>query len=93
MPSPANPPSGCRFHTRCPYAKERCASEPPALRETDAGDGHIAACHYFEEIAAATPDLGLADAPERAPGAAARFALYQDAMRDQTTLRPRQDQE
>lgn len=93
MPSPANPPSGCRFHTRCPYAKERCTSEPPALRATDAGDGHIAACHYFEEIAAATPDLGLADAPERAPGAAARFALYQDAMRDRTTLRPRQDQE
>ena len=93
MPSPANPPSGCRFHTRCPYAKERCASEPPALRETRAGEGHVAACHFFEEIAAAKPDLGLADAPERAPGAAARFALYQDAMRDRTTLRPRQDQE
>ena len=93
MPSPANPPAGCRFHTRCPFAKERCASEPPSLRETRASEGHVAACHYFEEIAAATPDLGLADAPERAPGAAARFALYQDARRDRTTLRPRQNQE
>ncbi|GAA0350151.1 ABC transporter ATP-binding protein [Bacillus horti] len=44
MPSPANPPSGCRFHTRCPYAKDRCKEEIPEL--IDHGDGHMVACHY-----------------------------------------------
>jgi peptide/nickel transport system ATP-binding protein len=49
LPSPANPPAGCRFHTRCPYAQRtRCADEVPALREIR--PGHVAACHYAEEI-------------------------------------------
>ncbi len=43
IPSAAKPPSGCRFHTRCPIAVERCASEPPVLREVL--PGHQAACH------------------------------------------------
>ncbi len=43
IPSPVNPPSGCRFHTRCPYATERCASEVPELK--DLGGEHKAACH------------------------------------------------
>ena len=43
IPSPVDPPSGCRFHTRCPYADERCRTEMPVLR--DFGDGHFAACH------------------------------------------------
>lgn len=47
IPSPANPPSGCRFHTRCPHATERCAKEVPAYR--DFGNGHFAACHLCEE--------------------------------------------
>jgi peptide/nickel transport system ATP-binding protein len=45
-PSPANPPSGCPFHTRCPRAIERCRSEPPALRET--APGRLVACHLAE---------------------------------------------
>jgi peptide/nickel transport system ATP-binding protein len=43
VPSPINPPSGCHFHTRCPYAVERCRVEPPALREVK--PGQLVACH------------------------------------------------
>ena len=43
VPSPINPPAGCYFHTRCPYAEARCRSEKPLLREVR--PGHYAACH------------------------------------------------
>ncbi len=43
IPSPLNPPPGCRFHTRCPYATERCSQEMPELKEVS--PGHFAACH------------------------------------------------
>jgi peptide/nickel transport system ATP-binding protein len=46
VPSPINPPSGCRFHTRCPYVFDRCRTEEPQLRSM--GDGHMAACHLEE---------------------------------------------
>ena len=47
IPSPANPPKGCRFHTRCPYAKEICKHVPPQYKEYE--PGHFAACHLLDE--------------------------------------------
>ncbi|MFV2093070.1 MAG: oligopeptide/dipeptide ABC transporter ATP-binding protein, partial [Hyphomicrobiales bacterium] len=44
IPSPANPPRGCAFHTRCPLAQDICRAERPALRERQ--PGHWAACHF-----------------------------------------------
>lgn len=48
IPSPKNPPSGCRFHTRCRYAQERSRTEVPALEEV--APGHAVACHYWREV-------------------------------------------
>lgn len=45
LPSPANPPSGCTFHTRCPHVNDVCRSVRPEFR--DAGDGHFVACHLY----------------------------------------------
>jgi peptide/nickel transport system ATP-binding protein len=49
LPSPANPPPACRFHTRCPYVQPtRCRDEVPQLRRL--GSGHEVACHWAEDI-------------------------------------------
>ena len=47
VPSPANPPSGCSFHTRCPHATEECQTVRPAFQ--DVGDGHFVACHLYKQ--------------------------------------------
>lgn len=49
IPSPTNPPPGCKFQTRCPFAVDRCRVEEPAL--TDAGTEHFVACHRWQELA------------------------------------------
>jgi oligopeptide transport system ATP-binding protein len=55
IPSPVNPPSGCRFHTRCPVAFERCIVEEPPF--TQYAPGHFAACHWVEEHGGRGPTL------------------------------------
>lgn len=51
VPSPISPPSGCRFHTRCPFATEICKTDVPELRNLDhMKEGHSAACHHIETI-------------------------------------------
>jgi oligopeptide transport system ATP-binding protein len=52
IPSPSSPPSGCRFHTRCPFATELCAAEDPPLRALgEPGSSHQVACHRAEDLA------------------------------------------
>ncbi|MEK7687375.1 MAG: ABC transporter ATP-binding protein, partial [Pseudomonadota bacterium] len=67
VPSPLNPPPGCRFHTRCAHAQDRCRVEEPALRAV--GDqGQVVACHYAETI---VPPVIV---PENEPPYARRLA-------------------
>jgi peptide/nickel transport system ATP-binding protein len=81
VPSPAAPPPGCRFHTRCPHAREICREQRPAL---EAGpDGRQVACHFWREIQNA--GAGSISAPTASPALAKRLALYK-------TWRERQDQ-
>jgi len=72
VPSPMNPPSGCRFHTRCPFVIERCRVEAPALAPWR--DGHLAACHRAAEL----PPYAAQTVGGIAPIAARRLALYEE---------------
>lgn len=67
LPSPANPPTGCRFHTRCPWKQDTlCDTERPEL--TDTGDGHRVACHYAAEIASGQLRRSDESMPATLPG-------------------------
>ncbi|MFV0527561.1 MAG: ABC transporter ATP-binding protein [Lachnospiraceae bacterium] len=52
VPSPSHPPSGCRFHTRCPKVFEKCKTQVPVMHEVR--DGHFVACHLYEESSSST---------------------------------------
>ncbi|MCD4533075.1 ABC transporter ATP-binding protein [Nocardioides sp. cx-169] len=67
-PSPADPPAGCRFHTRCVFATERCKSEEPQVRELAAG--HFVACHHASVDGMTVP---ASEQPEPAEPATAAF--------------------
>jgi oligopeptide transport system ATP-binding protein len=75
VPSPINPPSGCRFHPRCRYATDVCRQlEPPLV---DYGNGHLAACHHPLNVDQATlQQVGVAE--QHTPAAADSGALPQD---------------
>ncbi|MEF3047035.1 ABC transporter ATP-binding protein [Pseudotabrizicola sp. L79] len=73
IPSPANPPAGCKFHTRCPYVTDLCRTTAPVLK----GAGHQVACHHAEDLP--RPVLPMANTGSRSPAAEKRFAMYRAA--------------
>jgi oligopeptide transport system ATP-binding protein len=79
VPSPMNPPSGCRFHTRCPFVVDRCRTAMPAL--TRWAEGHLTACHRAAEL----PALHAEDAGAIAPMAVKRMALYAQRRAEMAT--------
>jgi len=79
VPSPINPPAGCRFHPRCAHAQPRCRSEEPVA--SDAGNGHMVACHFWRNI---TPPTNLAPDPATLPGNA-RLERLQAYFRPHST--------
>ena len=72
IPSPATPPPGCRFNTRCPHATERCRTERPALEE--AAPGRSVACHHWRAITSTTNEID--EALFRGEAARRRFDLF-----------------
>jgi len=70
LPSPANPPPGCPFHTRCPIVQDRCRIEVPPLREVV--PGHQSACHFAETLLPGGQNYGLGKQPEQRAAAEQR---------------------
>ncbi len=58
LPSPANPPPGCTFHTRCRMVQDVCRVDIPALRLLDSSSGHLSACHFAEQLKNSGPAAG-----------------------------------
>jgi oligopeptide/dipeptide ABC transporter ATP-binding protein len=89
VPSPINPPSGCRFHPRCRYATDVCKQTEPPL--VDYGNSHLAACHHPLNVDAATLQrVGVAE--EHTPAEADETALPQDTSgRTDSTVTPTSD--
>ncbi|MBN9672267.1 ABC transporter ATP-binding protein [Roseibium aggregatum] len=79
VPSPLDPPSGCRFHPRCPHATDLCVSEKPVLGQ--AGGDRTVACHHWKEIAD-TAESAVRE-PPRSDTAAKRFALFRERSQQQ----------
>ncbi|WP_439123641.1 ABC transporter ATP-binding protein [Marivita sp.] len=75
MPSPSAPPSGCRFHTRCPFVQEKCRIESPTMENAETVEHHVA-CHFWRDIKADVPQI---DTEHRTDAAQARFDLYRAA--------------
>jgi oligopeptide transport system ATP-binding protein len=89
VPSPINPPSGCRFHPRCRYATDVCKQiEPPLV---DYGNGHLAACHHPLNVDQATLErVGVAE--QNTPAAADETALPKDSSgRSNSSVAPSPD--
>jgi len=88
VPSPINPPSGCRFHPRCRYATDVCSEiEPPLV---DYGNGHLAACHHPLNVDKET--LARVEAsPKHTPQAADEGALPEEPGKEEAQPVPRRD--
>lgn len=77
VPNPAAPPSGCRFHTRCPHVGPLCREQRPVL-EPISEDGRSVACHHWRAIAAERVDVGRIETP-KSPHLQRRLALFEEA--------------